>query len=166
MAMGMRSWRRIVASAPQAGAPRGAAARPDVGTAAAGTHGARAADAPSAAARIERGCEMSGKLALALPLVIEGDFRGEIAGESSVLVSEGGSVVATIRARSVVIRGAVVGDVFAAREVVIHAGARLHGDVETPSLVVESGAFFNGRTRMYRPEQEARDGAQAVTAAP
>jgi len=57
---------------------------------------------------------------------------------------------------SVVIRGAVVGDVTASREVVIHAGARLHGDVETPSLVIERGAFFNGRTRMYRPEHELR----------
>ena len=109
---------------------------------------------------------MSGTLALARPLVIEGDFRGEIACESSVLVCESGSVVATIRARSVVIRGAVVGDVFAAREVVIHAKARLHGDVETPSLAVEPGAFFNGRTRMYRPEQEAREAAPAVTGAP
>jgi len=108
---------------------------------------------------------MSGKLALARPLVIEGEFRGAIECESSVLVSEGGSVVAMIRARTVVIRGAVVGNVFASREVVIHAGARLHGDVETPSLVVESGAFFIGHTRMYRPEQEARAAAAAVTAA-
>jgi cytoskeletal protein CcmA (bactofilin family) len=99
---------------------------------------------------------MSGKLALDRPLLIEGEFRGAIESESSVVVSEAGSVEAAIRARSVAIHGAVVGDVRASREVVIHAGGRLHGDVETPSLVIERGAFFNGRTRMYRPEHAAR----------
>jgi cytoskeletal protein CcmA (bactofilin family) len=39
----------------------------------------------------------------------------------------------------------------ARRDVVLHAGARLHGDVKTPSLVIERGAFFNGRTEMAPP---------------
>jgi cytoskeletal protein CcmA (bactofilin family) len=108
---------------------------------------------------------MSGRLALARPLVIEGEFRGAIESESSVVVSETGSVEASIRARSVEIRGAVVGDVSSAREVVIHAGGRLHGDVETPSLVIERGAFFNGRTRMYRPEHALRVAAPATARA-
>jgi cytoskeletal protein CcmA (bactofilin family) len=124
-----------------------------------------AEQAPPESSRIERGCEMSGKLALDRPLLIEGEFRGAIASESSVVVCEGGSVEAAIRARSVEIHGAVVGDVTASREVVIHAGARLHGDVETPSLVIERGAFFIGRTRMYRPEHAARDAAPTVAPA-
>ena len=48
----------------------------------------------------------------------------------------------------------------------IHAGARLHGDVETPSLVVERGAFFNGAMRMYRPEHALRAAAPASAPAP
>jgi len=163
MAIGPRRWRRMVGSAPAEHGPESAVANVQLGAAA--PDASPAADAAPGTARIEPGCEMNGTLALARPLVIEGEFGGAIASESSVLVTEGGSVVATIRARTVVIRGAVVGDVFASREVVIHTGARLHGDVETPSLVVESGAFFNGRTRMYRPEQEARAGAAAVGAA-
>ena len=126
--------------------------------------GAPAADAPARmpqtepeapeadVARIEHGVEMNGRLVVERPLRIEGEFRGELESTSSVVVSETGAVEAPIRARSVEIRGAVVGDVVAAREVVIHATGRLHGDVEAPSLVVVRGAFFNGRTRMYRPE--------------
>ena len=38
---------------------------------------------------------------------------------------------------------------------------RLHGDVETPSLVVERGAFFNGTTKMFRPEQLVRTRVEA-----
>jgi cytoskeletal protein CcmA (bactofilin family) len=113
-------------------------------------------------ARIERGVEMSGRLVTERPLRVEGEFRGEIQSASAVIVAETGSVEAPIRARSVEIRGAVVGDVQAAREVVIHASGRLHGDVEAPSLVVMRGAFFNGRTRMYRPERIAHTDAPAA----
>ncbi len=161
MPIGPRGWRRVVPDAPQQGA-RPASAEPAAGP---GADASAAATAPPDSSRIERGCEMSGKLALGRPLVIEGEFRGAIASESSVVVSESGSVEAAISARSVVIHGAVVGDVTASREVVIHAGARLHGDVETPSLVIERGAFFNGRTRMYRPEHALRAAAPAVAPA-
>jgi cytoskeletal protein CcmA (bactofilin family) len=106
-----------------------------------------------AATRIESGCEVSGRLVIGRPVRVEGEVRGEIESASTVVVAEGGTVEAPIRARTVEIHGAVVGDVTASREVVIHAGGRLHGDVETPSLVVERGAVFNGRTRMYRPER-------------
>jgi len=107
-------------------------------------------------ARIAPGVEMNGRLVVERPLRIEGEFRGELESTSSVLVSETGAVEAPIRARSVEIRGAVVGDLVASREVVVYATGRLHGDVETPSLVIERGATFNGRTRMYRPERSVQ----------
>jgi cytoskeletal protein CcmA (bactofilin family) len=105
---------------------------------------------------LERGVEMSGRLVVPKSLRIDGEFSGELESASSVWISESGSVEAPIRARTVEIRGAVVGDIVASREVVIHATGRLHGDVETPSLVVMRGATFNGRTRMYRPERNAQ----------
>lgn len=108
---------------------------------------------------IERGVEMNGRLVVRQSLRIDGELRGEIESAKSVFVSESGAVEAPIRARTVEIRGAVVGDVVASREVVIHATGRLHGDVETPSLVVERGATFNGRTRMYRPERNVQSSA-------
>ena len=99
---------------------------------------------------------MSGRLVTERPLRIEGEFRGEIESASTVIVTEGGSVEAPIRARTVEIRGAVVGNVTATRELVIHATGKLHGDVETPSLIIERGAFFSGGTQMYRPQQALR----------
>jgi cytoskeletal protein CcmA (bactofilin family) len=108
---------------------------------------------------IERGVEMNGRLVVRQSLRIEGEFRGELESEGSVFVSESGAVEAPIRARAVEIRGAVVGDIAASREVVIHATGRLHGNVETPSLVVTRGATFNGQTRMYRPERNVQSAA-------
>ncbi|MEX2208895.1 MAG: polymer-forming cytoskeletal protein [Myxococcota bacterium] len=108
---------------------------------------------------IEPGVEMNGRLVVPHSLRIEGEFGGEIECAAAVFVSETGAVEAPIRARTVEIRGAVVGNIVASREVVIHATGRLHGDVETPSLVVVRGATFNGGTRMYRPERSAHTSA-------
>ena len=147
MAMRLAGWRRMVLSAP---AQKATPIRP------AGEPGA----SESEVARIEHGVEMNGRLAVEQSLLIEGEFRGELESGGSVFISESGTVEAPIRARTVEIRGAVVGDVVASREIVIFATGRLHGDVETPSLVVVRGATFNGHTRMYRPERSVQTSAQ------
>jgi cytoskeletal protein CcmA (bactofilin family) len=110
---------------------------------------------------IQKGCEFEGTLILDKSIRIEGEFRGAIESSETVVVDAEAAVEARIRARTVVIHGAVVGDLEATREVVLHPTCRLHGDVETPSLVVERGAFFNGTTRMFRPEQIVRARAEA-----
>lgn len=123
-----------------------------------------AAPAAERATTIEHGCEIEGTFQLPGPLVVDGHFRGAIECRDSVTVREQGSVEARIRGRSVEIRGAVVGDVEAQREVVLRSGARLHGDVKTPSLVVERGAFWTGRTEMYRPQAVVRDRGEPARA--
>ena len=55
---------------------------------------------------------------------------------------------ADIKARTVIVHGAVVGNIEGTREVVLGPTAKLHGNIETPSLVIERGAFFAGETRM------------------
>jgi cytoskeletal protein CcmA (bactofilin family) len=87
---------------------------------------------------------------------IDGEFRGAIVSEGSVIVGEAAAIEANLHAREIVIGGAVVGNVVASRQLILRAGARLHGDVETPCLQIEKGAVFNGRTTMVRPEVAAR----------
>jgi cytoskeletal protein CcmA (bactofilin family) len=107
-------------------------------------------------ALLARGVEMHGSLRVPSSLQIEGEFRGQLESDNSIWVAETGTVEAPIRARTVEIRGAVVGDIVASREIVIHPTGRLHGNVETPSLVIARGATFNGQSRMYRPERKAQ----------
>jgi cytoskeletal protein CcmA (bactofilin family) len=142
----LAGWRRLVVGAPEL---KATPPRPEQ------EHGA----SPAGVALIELGVEMNGRLVVPQSLRVEGEFRGELQSAGSVFVSETGAVEAPIRARTVEIRGAVVGDITASREIVIHATGRLHGDVETPSLVVVRGATFNGRSRMYRPERSVQASA-------
>jgi cytoskeletal protein CcmA (bactofilin family) len=115
---------------------------------------------------VEVGAEFEGVLRLRESIRIEGEFRGEIASEAAVVVGEGAALVARVRARAVVICGAVMGDVVATRMLSIRAGGRLHGDVETPCLEIEKGAVFNGRTQMVRPEVAARAAASTAPEPP
>ncbi len=105
---------------------------------------------------VDCGAELEGTLRLREDFRIDGEFRGAIVSEATVIVGEAAALEAHVHAREVVIGGAVVGNVVASRQLILRAGARLHGDVETACLQVEKGAVFNGRTTMVRPEVAAR----------
>ena len=103
--------------------------------------------------RIEADCEIEGDFSLDRPLEVEGEFRGSITCSAEVVIGEAGCVEAGIEGRTVNVHGAVVGDITARREIVLHATARVHGKLTAPSVVIERGAFYRGETQMYRPEQ-------------
>ena len=90
------------------------------------------------------------------PFRIDSEFRGAIESEDKVIVGESGGIESDIRAREIVISGAVVGNVYASRLLIIRKTGRLHGNIEAPCVEIERGAVFNGRTAMVRPEVAAR----------
>ena len=100
---------------------------------------------------IDQGSEFEGKLSFKDTVRIDGTFRGEIQSDNTLIVGETGEIDATIRSNIVVVSGAVVGDIFAKRQVTLHKNARVEGNVETASLVVEEGAIFNGKVTMAQP---------------
>jgi cytoskeletal protein CcmA (bactofilin family) len=105
---------------------------------------------------IDQGSEFEGKLSFKETVRIDGAFKGEIQSENTLIVGETGEIHAQIRSRTVMISGTVEGDVTASRQLVLHKTARLTGNAETPSLVIEEGAVFNGQSKMTPPEREAR----------
>ncbi|HEV3468695.1 MAG TPA: polymer-forming cytoskeletal protein [Pyrinomonadaceae bacterium] len=100
-------------------------------------------------------------------LRIDGHFTGRIRSEKGALiVSAGGVVDADVSVATARINGTVNGDVVAAERVELGRSARVRGNIQTPALVVEEGAVFEGQCRM-RPkaaEAPARPEPQAVAA--
>lgn len=123
-----------------------------------------AADAVKAL--FDDGSVANGKLSLRASIRIDGEFSGTIDCDESVILGPGAAIEGSIRARSVIVLGAVVGDVTGSREVLIQSGGRLHGDVSTPSLVIERGGLFNGQSRMAAPAAAARAAAEPELATP
>ena len=86
-------------------------------------------------------------------LVVEGRLEGSIAC-GSLTIGEGGEVVGTIRAESVMLHGRIEGEV-EADHVTLARTARMIGDVRHAVLTVETGAEVVGR--YSRIDQRAVD---------
>ena len=74
---------------------------------------------------------------------------------------EGAQVEAQIDVGEVIIQGTVVGNITAKRSIEIHAPGRVKGDLHTPSLQIDKGVIFEGRSFMEQAQQ-----AKAATPAP
>ena len=112
---------------------------------------------------IDHGADFDGTLRLRESFRIDGEFRGAIESRSTVIVGESAGIEAHVRARDVIVAGAIVGNVTATRQLTLRGTARIHGNIETPSLEIERGAMLNGSTTMVRPEVAARTSAPAAT---
>ena len=106
---------------------------------------------------IDQGSEFEGKLSFRDTVRIDGRFRGEIASENTLIVGESGEIEASIRSKHISVSGSVEGDVIAEQRVVLHKTARVNGNIQAASLVIEDGAVFNGQVKMTGGE--ARQGS-------
>lgn len=79
---------------------------------------------------------------------IEGTYDGEIALRGLLVVGESGRVTCKhLRANTVIIAGAVKGDI-TAEKVEIRKTGRVWGDVVTAAFSTEEGAFLRGKITM------------------
>jgi cytoskeletal protein CcmA (bactofilin family) len=97
---------------------------------------------------IDQGSSFEGKLSFKDTVRIDGQFSGQITSENTLVVGESGVIEADIRAQTVIVSGTIHGNLMAGKRVVLHKSARVDGDVETPSLVMEEGSVLNGKLNM------------------
>lgn len=88
-------------------------------------------------------------------LRIDGRFTGRVRSEKgSLIVSAGGVVEANIEVASAKINGTVNGDIVATERVEFGRSARVRGNIQTPALVIEDGAIFEGGCLMRQTKPE------------
>ena len=86
-------------------------------------------------------------------LRIDGRFTGRVRSEKgSLIVSSGGVVEANVEVASAKINGTVNGDIVATERIELGRSARVNGNIQTPALVIEDGAIFEGACRMRKAE--------------
>jgi cytoskeletal protein CcmA (bactofilin family) len=95
-----------------------------------------------------RGATFEGKLTFDGTVRIDGRFRGEVFTDDVLVIGEGATVEAEIDVGEVIIQGTVIGNIKAKRSIEIHAPGRVKGDVHTPSLQIDKGVMFEGRSFM------------------
>jgi cytoskeletal protein CcmA (bactofilin family) len=101
-----------------------------------------------------KGAEFNGKLMFNGSVRIDGDFKGQIYGNGTLVIGEGAELEADIRVDSVMISGEIRGQIDVKKQVRIYSTGKLLGDLNTPVFSVEEGAFFEGNCRMTRNEAE------------
>jgi cytoskeletal protein CcmA (bactofilin family) len=96
---------------------------------------------------------------------VDGHLSGRISSSSGTLiVGANGKVDANIEVAVAVIHGTVNGDIIATQRLELGRAAKLNGNIQTPSLIIEQGALFEGSSKMIKmnaglnkPKIEGRD---------
>jgi cytoskeletal protein CcmA (bactofilin family) len=95
-------------------------------------------------------CKFTGDVEAKGTIRIDGEFDGKIVSTDSVIVGTGGVVKGEVHAVHAMVSGTVEGNIFAKKKVELQSGSRLIGDVESISLVIEDGVFFEGKSKMRK----------------
>ncbi|HYO80834.1 MAG TPA: polymer-forming cytoskeletal protein [Bryobacteraceae bacterium] len=105
------------------------------------------------AATIGKAVAIRGQIFSREDLVIDGEVEGTVeAAEHRVTVGPNGKVQAGIKAREIVVLGAIHGNVEAVEKIDIRKDARLVGDIKTARIVIEDGAYFKGSIDITKTE--------------
>jgi cytoskeletal protein CcmA (bactofilin family) len=99
-------------------------------------------------ALLGRGSEFEGKLTFEGTVRIDGKFTGSIVTNDVLVVGEGAKISAEISCGTIIVHGEVQGNIRAKNAVELHHPAKMRGNVESPSLMVEKGVIFEGQSKM------------------
>ena len=95
-----------------------------------------------------RGATFEGKLTFEGTVRVDGKLKGEVFSDDILIIGEGAHVEAEVDIGEIIIQGTVVGNIRAKRGIEIHAPGRVKGDLHTPSLQIDKGVIFEGRSFM------------------
>src|SRR3954470_15748501 len=107
---------------------------------------------------------VDGRLQFDGAVEIDGSYRGAIKTSDVLKIGEQAVIQADISCGSAIVKGQVTGNITARDSVTLQAGARVKGDVTTPTFAMEKGATFDGLSRIgtvssaSRPNKHRRNG--------
>lgn len=86
---------------------------------------------------------------------VDGEVEGTLElSNSRLTIGPNGKVAANASAREVEVIGSITGDVEATHKITIRKGGRLIGDLKTPGIVIEDGAYFKGKIEIGTSEAQ------------
>lgn len=97
---------------------------------------------------LDRGSSFKGELEFEDTMRIDGKFNGRIRSKNELIVGESAHIEGEIHVGRIAISGTVMGKIKADQRVEIHRNGKVYSDVDTPALVIEEGAIFQGNCVM------------------
>src|SRR5215217_8787713 len=85
---------------------------------------------------------------------VDGHLSGRVSSTSGTLiVGANGKVDANIEVAVAIIHGTINGDIIATQRLELGRAAKVTGNIQTPSLIIEQGAIFEGTCKMVQMTQ-------------
>jgi cytoskeletal protein CcmA (bactofilin family) len=93
---------------------------------------------------LDRGASFKGEMEFEDTMRIDGKFNGKIVSKNELIVGESAHIEGDVHVGRIAISGTVVGKIVADQRVEIHRSGKVYSDIETPALIIEEGAIFQG----------------------
>src|ERR1051325_10555726 len=113
---------------------------------------------------VGNGTALTGEASFKGMLRVDGHLSGKVNSEGGTLiVGNNGQVDADIEVAVATIHGTVNGDIIASQRLELGRAAKVNGNIQTPSLVIEQGATFEGSCKMVqlRAAQDKQQGRES-----
>jgi len=109
---------------------------------------------------VGNGTELTGEANFKGMLRVDGHLSGKVhSDEGTLIVSTNGLIDANIEVAVAQIQGTVNGDIVATKRIELGRVAKVTGNIQTPSLIIEQGAMFEGNCRMTEQSGQANQPA-------
>ena len=114
---------------------------------------------------VGNGTTLTGEANFKGMLRVDGHLSGRVSSQDGTLiVSTGGQVDADVEVSVAQIFGTVVGNVTATKRIELGRVAKVTGDIQTPALIIEQGAIFEGSCRMQQiKDAQAKEEARTAS---
>jgi cytoskeletal protein CcmA (bactofilin family) len=98
---------------------------------------------------------------------LDGELEGSVElPDGALTVGSEGRIRANLQARSIVVQGRVDGNLYGLERAELTKSATVVGDIYTPRIAIEDGAFLEGSVRVHkdilRPQTKKEDAAASV----
>ncbi len=97
---------------------------------------------------VDPGCTLKGELEFANSFRVDGRIEGTIRSRAELVIGEDGTVEGEIEVGRCLVGGEVRGIVRGTEKVVLHQSAKVWGEIHAPVVVMEDGAFLEGKVAM------------------
>jgi cytoskeletal protein CcmA (bactofilin family) len=97
---------------------------------------------------LDKGSSFKGELEFDDTMRIDGKFNGTITSKNELIVGESANIEGNIHVGRIAISGTVIGKIVADQRVEIHRNGKVYSDIDTPALIIEEGAIFQGNCVM------------------
>jgi cytoskeletal protein CcmA (bactofilin family) len=115
---------------------------------------------------VGNGTTLTGEANFKGMLRVDGGLSGRVSSaDGTLIVSTNGRVDANVEVAVAQIYGTVNGDIIASKRIEMGRVAKVTGNIQTPALVIENGALFEGSCRMVQLKEQAEKSSSASASA-